>query len=222
MQEEREQSFLPADDAPVSVQNSNGDVAVSTHNGQRVVVDALVTAPSERRVGDVTIEGGSADGEFVVEAVVDGDTSQVSVDLEVRVPDGTEVETVQSENGDVEVQSVASVAAARSRNGDAAVRGVGQVGSVGTENGDVAAEVPAPLPGDVTVESTNGDAEVWVSPDADADLWATTDNGDVTVEGLDLADRQDSETEVRGTLGEGTNEVTVSTENGDVTVDALD
>ena len=54
VQEEREWSFLPSDDGwPVSVHNENGDVAVSTHNGQRVVVDALVTAPSEERLGDV-------------------------------------------------------------------------------------------------------------------------------------------------------------------------
>lgn len=222
VQAEREKSFLPDDDAVVSIRNENGDVDVTPHNGQRVVVDAVVSAPSERRLEDVTVGGGSADGEFVVDVRIDGDSSRVSADLDVRVPEETGLASVQSQNGDVEVREVASVAAVRSSNGDVTVRDVGQAGSATTENGDVAADLPAPLPGDVTVRAENGDVTAWLSPDADADLWATTDNGDVTVEGLDLADRQESRTEVRGVLGEETHEVTVSSENGDVTVDPLD
>jgi DUF4097 and DUF4098 domain-containing protein YvlB len=223
VQEEREWSFLPSDDGwPVSVHNENGDVAVSTHNGQRVVVDALVTAPSEERLGDVTVDGDASNGEFVVAVRVDGDSSRVSADLDVQVPEGTEMASVQSENGDVDVRGVASVSVARSRNGDVSVRDAGPFGTARTENGDVDAELPAPRPGDVTVRSTNGDAEAMVSPDVDAALVASTRNGDVEVNGLDLTDSQVSETEIRGVLGEGTHEVTVASENGDVTVGALD
>lgn len=222
VQDERTESFLPSDDAPVGVYNENGDVTVSTHNGQQVVVDALVTAPSENRLNDVTVESTSADGEFVVDVRVDGDTSRVSADLDVRVPEGTEMSSVQSENGDVEVRGAASVAGARSRNGDVTVRDAGPVGSVSTENGDVEADLPAPLPGDVTVRSTNGDVDAWLSPEVDAELVASTENGTVTVSGLDLADREESESEVRGVLGDGTDEVSVSSENGDVTIGALD
>lgn len=222
VEETRQREFDPEDGLAVGVQAENGDLDVETHDGDRVVVDATVSAPSEERLEDVTIDGGASDGEFVVAVRVDGDSSSVSADLDVQIPEETEVAPVVTRNGDVEVRDVASVEAARSSNGDVTVRDVGQAGSMGTENGDVEGELPAPLPGDVTVESTNGDAEVWLSPDADAELWATTENGDVTVEGLELADRQASETEVRGVLGEGTHEVTVSSENGDVTVEALD
>jgi len=206
----------------VNVVNGNGDVAVETHDGELVVVDASVSAPSEERLEDVTIDGGSRDGEFGIEVRVEGSSSTVSADLDVRVPEGTEMASVRTENGDVNVESVASVSAARSRNGDVAVRNAGPVELVSTENGDVEAEIPAPLPGDVTVRTTNGDAEAWLSPDVDAELVASTRNGDVAVSGLELADHQKSANEVRGVLGDGTDEVTVASENGDVTVDALD
>lgn len=222
VEETREREYDPADGAAVNVDNESGDVDVETHDGDRMVVNATVSAPSEERLEDVALASDASDGEFTVEVLVDGDSSRVSSDLDVRVPEGTEMASVVTENGDVDVGGVASVAAARSSNGDVTVRDVGRAGSMSTENGDVKADLPAPLPGDVNVESTNGDAEAWLSPDADAELWATTENGDVTVEGLELADRQESETEVRGVLGEGTDEVTVSSENGDVTVEVLD
>ena len=222
VEETRDLTFDPSDDAAVSVQNENGDVDVETHDGDQVVVDATVSAPSDERLADVRIAGEASDGEFTVAVRVDGDSSGVSADLDVRVPEGTEMASVQSENGDVTVRSVATVAAARSRNGDVTVRDAGQVGSVATENGDVEAEVPAPLPGDVTVRSTNGDVAVRLSPDVDAELVVSTRNGEIEVRDLDLADSQVSETEVRGVLGDGTDEVAVSSQNGDVTVDALD
>lgn len=222
VEETRKQEFDPADDAAVNVQNQNGDISVDIHDGERMVVDASVSAPSEERLGDVAIASDASDGEFTVEVLVDGDTSGVRADLDIRAPEGTAMASVQSENGEVSVREVLSVSAARSRNGDVRVRNAGPVGSVSTENGDVEADVPAPLPGDVTVRSTNGDVDAWLSPDVDAALRVTTENGGVDVRDLDLADRQESESAVQGVLGEGANEVTVSSENGTVTVGSLD
>jgi hypothetical protein len=222
VEETREREFDPGDGAAVSLDTQNGDVAVETHDGDRVVVEARVSAPSGGRLADVSLTSDASDGEFTVMARVDGGWNRVSVDLDARVPADTPVDSVVTQNGDVDVRDVASVSAARSSNGDVTVRDVGQTGSVGTENGDVEAEIPAPLPGDVHVESTNGDADAWLSPAVDAELWATTENGEVTVSGLKLNDSRVAENEVRGVLGDGTDEVTVTSENGDVTVEALD
>jgi len=46
VEESRELEFDPGEDAPVNVVNGNGDVAVETHDGELVVVDASVSAPS--------------------------------------------------------------------------------------------------------------------------------------------------------------------------------
>lgn len=223
VEESRTLEFDPGDDAAVSVRSGNGDVSVETHGGDGVVVEAAVSAPTEERLADVTVEGDARDDAFHVEVRVAGDTSRVRADLDVRVPEGAELASVQSENGDVDVREVAAVSTARSQNGDVTVGDTGPVESVGAENGDVEADVPAPLPGDVTVQSENGDVDARLSPDVDAELAATTQNGDVEVRDLELADREESESEpgVRGVLGSGTNLVSVASVNGDVTVERL-
>ncbi|MFC3477627.1 DUF4097 family beta strand repeat-containing protein [Halobacterium litoreum] len=222
VEETREREFGAPDGRPVRVSTENGNIAVETHDGGQVAVEAVVAVPSESRFEDVTVTSSEIEDALAVTPEVVGNASRVSVDLSVRVPEGAAMAVVQSENGDVTVRDTASVEAARSSNGDVTVRDAGPVESVSTENGDIAADVPAPLPGDVLLHSENGDVDAALSPDADAALDAQTTNGDVTVDGLDLRDASTTDTHVTGTLGDGTHEVTAATTNGDVTVEALD
>jgi DUF4097 and DUF4098 domain-containing protein YvlB len=224
-EETREVEFeLPGEDAAVSVRSSNGDVDVATHDGEVVAVTARLSGPSEDRVDGVEVSGSTGAGDLQVG--LEGTTGRVSADFDVRVPAGTPAGDLETDNGDVDVRDVAGVASAVSENGSVTVRSAGPVSTAETENGDVDADVPAPLPGDVTVRSENGDVDASLSPDADAEVVARTDNGDASVDdGLGLADRQqsgDGETEIRGVLGDGTHEVLAESDNGDVEVDALD
>lgn len=221
VQETRERQFDLSSDAAVRVTSENGDIDVETGDDAGVTVDALVTAPSEDRLDDVTVQASDGDGELAVDVDVTGGTSRVSVDLDVEVPEGTAMRVVQSQNGDVEIRDVSSVEAARSSNGDVAVRDAGPVESVATENGDVDADVPASLAGDVLLRTENGDVDAAVSRDVDAVVDARTTNGDVSV-APDLSDADVSETRVTGTIGDGTHELSASSRNGDVELGALE
>jgi DUF4097 and DUF4098 domain-containing protein YvlB len=220
-EETREVEFdLPGEDTTVSVHSENGDVDVSTHDGDRVAVTARLSGPSEDRVEGVEVAGPTGDGDLSV--ALEGSTDRVSADFDVQVPAGTPTGDLETSNGDVEVRDVAGVESATSENGDVTVRSAGPVSTAETDNGEVAVDLPAPLPGDVTVASDNGDVDASLSPDVDAELVARTDNGDASIEGLDLSDREsEDDEEVRGVLGDGTHEVVAESDNGDVEFDAL-
>lgn len=220
--ETREYTFdLPAE-TPVRVMGKNGDVTVDTGSQTGVAVDAQVAVPSEDRLDDVSVTSSMVEGALAVDVDAQGRARNVSVDLEVVVPEGTAMAVVQTGNGDVDVTGVDGVEAARSSNGNVTVRDAGPVQSVGTENGDVDADVPAPLPGEVLLRTENGDVEAALSPAVDGMLDAQTQNGTVSVSGLGLADADRSDSHVTGTLGDGGPEVTVAAVNGDVTVQVLD
>jgi DUF4097 and DUF4098 domain-containing protein YvlB len=221
VEESRELSFDAPADGRVGVVTANGDVSVSTHSGTDVAVAAVVSAPSESRVEDVTVTGEREGGDLRVGWRVDGSENRVGVDFDVRVPEETAVASVETENGDVSVRGVGGVGRAQSENGDVTIADAGPLGGVSTENGDIDADVLAPLPGDVTVSSENGDVSADVSPDVNASVTAVTENGDVDVgDGLALADASVSESRVAGRLGDGEHVLTVETANGDVTLDA--
>ncbi|MCG1004257.1 MULTISPECIES: DUF4097 family beta strand repeat-containing protein [Halobacterium] len=222
VQETRERYFDLPDGGRLRIENANGDVNVSGRNRPEVSVDAVVTVPSDERLDDVTVAVSGDGDDRALTVDIDGDTSSVSVDIDVRAPEDAAMGSVQTDNGHVEVRGVAGVAAARSMNGSVTVRDAGPVSTVASENGDVAADVPAPLPGDVSVRTENGDVEVALSPEADATLDARTETGYVEIEELPLEDERGDNAHVTGTLGGGTRDVTIGTTNGRVVVEPLE
>lgn len=221
-EETRDVEFdLPAEDTAVSVSGKHGDVAVSTHDSEQVAVTARLSGPSEERVDGAEVAGQTgADGLSVALA---GTTDGVSAAFDVQVPAGTAVGELETSNGDIDVQDVAGVESATTDNGDVTVQSAGPVSAAETTNGAVTIDEPAPLSGDVTAVSNNGDVSVSLSPDADAEVVARTDNGETGIEDLELFDlrRDGDDGMVRGVLGEGTHEVVAESDNGDVEFDAL-
>lgn len=224
--ETRELSFDAPRETPVHVETRNGDVTVESSDGSSLDVTAELSAPGEHRFETVSVTGEKVEERFEVAATYAEEANRVRVDLQVEVPEGVAVSSVQTENGDVTVTGVDGPVAFDTRNGDVDVTDVAGVSGARSENGDVDVELPAPLPGDVDVASTNGVVHAAVSPDVDAALDARTENGDATVDGLGFDDASGGEdgepAQVSGTLGDGTHEVSVTTRNGDVELSALE
>lgn len=91
---------------------------------------------------------------------------------------------------------------------------------VATHNGSIDVEVVA-IDDDAAIESTNGSIDAALVPDLDAAVTATTDNGSVNLHDLDLAAATNSDADVSGTLGDGTNALALRTNNGSIDLRAL-
>ena len=221
VQETREQYFDVPDGARIRVENTNGDVDVTGRDRPDGSVDATVTVPGESRLDDVTVAVDEGGDEVTVAVDIGGDTSRVSVDLDLLVPEDAAMAAVETENGHVEVRDVSGVGTARSANGNVTVRNAGPVSTVSSANGDIAADVPAPLPGDVLVRTENGNVEAALSPDVDATLDARTETKYVEIEDVEVQNRSGDNAHVTGTLGDGTHDVTMRTTNGRIEIRAL-
>lgn len=175
------------------------------------------------------------------------DTANVSVDVDLTVPEDLsvmEVETVngaitvtglpvgidresefrslhgviRTQNGDVELEAVDGLwVYVESVNGDVTLQNVGDVGDVYTRNGDIEADLPS-VDGSEGFRSTNGDVTVAIPEDAGIGASLETTNGEAAVEGLPLSVENRSETRIAGTLGDRDGELTLRTVNGDVTL----
>jgi hypothetical protein len=157
------------------------------------------------------------DGEVVVRNTV-GDVTVETNDGDVTATGVRGDVTARTTDGSVSVERVDGVVVARSRDGDVSVDDPGSVGTVRTDDGTVTAAVPA-VDGTGTVRSTDGDVTVTLGHGVDAAVEATTADGQVTA--VDVLDdvRTATETTVTGTVGDGTNQLTVRTTDGDVTVE---
>ncbi|WP_160135000.1 DUF4097 family beta strand repeat-containing protein [Halococcus salsus] len=161
-----------------------------------------------------------------------------SISLDAAVPSGIRVEAVTAKNGDATATGVVGDVALRSTNGTVAARNVdgfvslsstnGPVrarrvrGIAGAEttNGDVDVHVPR-IDGHVSLSLTNGQITAALAPNLDARVTATTTNGNITTTGLPLDATGSDRNSLTGTIGTGTNRLTVRTTNGSIKLTRL-
>ncbi|ELZ28216.1 hypothetical protein C475_05405 [Halosimplex carlsbadense 2-9-1] len=237
--ESAERSFDPGDADELVVRTDSGDVTLSAGDGGAVSGTVRKESRSgEDTLEEVTVEGTVEDGRLTVAPRWPNGNENVTVDLDLSVPDGLAVVEASSSNGDIEAEGVAGDGTYSSTNGDVAVTGVdgfvtvestngdidasdvGGLDRADTTLGDVAVDVPA-IRGDVTVESTNGDVTAAVAAGLSATVTLETTNGDASVEGVSMTVESSEESEIRGTMGEGEHALTVDSTNGDVTLQGL-
>lgn len=231
-------TFDPQSDRPIRLNTWNGDVSVSTHTADRIEIAVTFRAYDIERLEELSLEGITRDSGYLIELIGSGATDSTGASLDVRLPNTMEIDSVntnngdirvidvpgggrfETDNGDVEVRQV-NTALVRTTNGDATVRGVDRISGVHTTNGDLTVDVPATISGDVSLTTTNGDVTTSLSPDIDAHLRAMTETGDISYQGPPLIDADIETDYISGQLGTGGRELLVETTNGDIDLFSL-
>lgn len=93
-------------------------------------------------------------------------------------------------------------------------------GSVRTSNASVEVDVPR-IDGDTEIATSNGGIDAALARGLDAAVTATTTNGSVEVTGLDLDSVEQSDTNLSGSLGDGTYTLSLETKNASIDLQAL-
>ncbi|QLH80433.1 DUF4097 family beta strand repeat-containing protein [Halosimplex pelagicum] len=234
--ESAERSFDPGDADELAVRTDSGDVTLSAGDGDAVTGTVRKASRSgEDALDEVTVEGSVEDGRLTVAPQRPDSNANVTVTLDLAVPEGLSVAEASSGNGDVEADGVAGDGTYSSTNGDVDVTGVdgfvtvestngdlaasdvGGLDGADTTNGDVTVDVSA-MRGDVTCRSRNGDVTAAVADDLSAAVTLATDNGDATVESVQLTVESSGERRVEGTMGAGEHALELRSTNGDVTL----
>ena len=234
-----EEVSIPAE-TPIRVTNRNGDVTIEDGGGATATLEIRKSTRYGADLFDqVTVQTGVEDEQFHVETVDDTLPGQsVSVDLTLYLPADVPVDSVRTDNGDVQVVDVPGDATLRTTNGDVRADGVDGFLTLRSGNGDLTArsitgldgartingDIDVAIPsirGDTRIGTTNGDVRVAVPEDLDAVVELRTTNGDVGVSGLDFERSVDRSRRIRGTLGSGGDELTAVSTNGDVRVRPL-
>lgn len=195
-------------DGDTVIVRSSGDPGL--FGGPNVKVD--VSLPAGVRVASASVDSG---GLLVEDARVESGTTLRAGNggVVARGVDGDV--TVRASNGGAIAEDVAGFVTARAKNGGAVVKDCDGVDGASTENGGVEADVTA-LRDDTTLSTRNGGVEAALSPDLDAHVVATAENGGVDVTDAPLSEASVSGSRVEGTIGDGTHELHLETVNGGV------
>lgn len=228
--EEVSYNFTLNDGGRFSLENINGDVTVTGGRGNEVEVLAIKEAPNQEALDNIQILVDDSAGSIRIETDYPNDSdggwfkrnfsNKGSVTYVVRVPAGTNLEAVESVNGDLEISGVTGVVKASTVNGDIIATGLTSNTDIETVNGTVNANFVS-LRGTqkAKCESVNGKLVVSLPEDADASVSAETINGGI--DGSDFGLKTSKGfvgRDLEGDIGEGSARLALSTVNGAIKI----
>lgn len=215
--------------SPVSIDNTNGRIVVTSWDQPRVRIHAVRRAESREMLEKVTVEvRGNANGVSIATRMPSrndsgffdllfGNSGNAAVDYEVTVPRATNLK-VENTNGSITVSDVSGSADLSTTNGRIEAMRCSGTMSAGTTNGSIRAELLRVSPAkSMKFETTNGSITLVVPPGFAADVEAETTNGSIRTD-LPVLTKSFSRRELRGTLNGGGVDLDLHTTNGSIEI----
>lgn len=223
-----------------SLKNTNGNVHISTWNKNEVDISAVKTArKKEEDLKKVTIEIDARAGSVAVDTIYPKrilNNIQVSVEYEVKVPEGVRLEMIDTTNGSIELRGRYGDVKADTTNGEIILSGSAKTASLDTTNGDIKADsvqgrvyadttngsiifAVTSVTDDIKADTTNGSIRVKLGGDVNAQLKAHTTNGTIEVDfPVTLQSISKRRNRIEGTIGKGGALLSLETTNGSITI----
>ena len=223
--EEETYSYKLNDGGRLSVSNVNGSITVSGGSGDSVEITAIKKADKQETLDGIEIEITHSADSIVIETELpdsghwySGDNGQVT--YVITVPAGTNLDSIETVNGEVKVSGVSGDVSAESVNGSLDCSDLASDASFATVNGSIEASFTK-LDGQqkVKAETVNGRITVNVPKNADVEVSADTLNGGINGRDFGLeTDKGFVGSDLNGSIGSGSASLNVDTVNGSIKI----
>ena len=214
---------------PVSIDNVNGRITVTTWDQPRVRIHAIRKAESKEVLDKLSVDVRQNANGLTIETHMPkrdgggfldflfGNEGNSSIDYDVTVPRMTDLK-VENTNGGISASDVVGVIELSTTNGRIeAIRCSGSM-NAGTTNGAIRAELVQVSSGKpMKFETTNGSITLLVPPSFAANVTAETTNGSIRTD-LPVTTKSFSRRELHGTMNGGGAELGLYTTNGSIEV----
>jgi DUF4097 and DUF4098 domain-containing protein YvlB len=216
-------SFDSNQNTTLKVTNINGKIDINTYSGDTVKMDVekRVREKEKAQFDFTKVNVTQDDNEIIIETIrEDPEMDDVTVNLNILVPEYVNVESVTTSNGDVTVKGTEGYPTVSSSNGKVTVQGTDGISDVSTSNGEIIVEIHD-FKEDIDISSSNGKIVVHLLSTLNATISMQTSNGDAEVIGLTLDDLVDGGKTLSGTLNGGGHTISISSSNANLELGKL-
>ncbi|MEE8495945.1 MAG: DUF4097 family beta strand repeat-containing protein [Xanthomonadales bacterium] len=225
--EEESYSFELSEGGRLSVSNVNGSITVTGGSGDSVEIVAIKTADNQKALDGIEIEITNTADSIEIETDLPnssrwfgGGNNGASVTYEIKVPASTNLDSVETVNGHVEVGGVLGDVQAESVNGSLDLSGLAANASLSTVNGSIDASFSR-LEGQqkVKAETVNGRVTIRIPKDSDVDISADTLNGGINARDFGLETKKGFVgSDLNGSIGSGSARLNIDTVSGSIKI----
>ncbi len=227
VREEEQFTFELDSGGRFSLENVNGGITVVGGDGNEVIVIARKKADNQKGLDGIEILIDASSTSISIDTKLPknkgwfgGNTEGAQVTYEVSLPATTNLDSISSVNGGVEIRGVFGEIEAETVNGGVDVEDISSDASLETVNGSITARVSS-LTGDqrLQLETVNGRINVSIPENSDVTLSAETVNGSINADDFGIeADKGLIGRSLRGTVGDGSARLSADTVNGGVKI----
>lgn len=226
--EEETFSFPLNDGGSLSVENVNGSITVTGGSGDTVEIIAIKKANNQKTLDGIEIEiTHTADAIVIETELPDSDNHWYNmgsdggqVTYKIIVPTGTNLDSIETVNGEVGISGVSGNVAAESVNGDLILSDLAADCSLATVNGSINASFDT-LEGEqkVKAETVNGSVTLEIPKNSSVAVSADTFNGDINARDFGLeTEKGFLGSDLNGSIGSGSASLNVDTVNGSIKI----
>lgn len=225
--EEETFSFTLNDGGRFSISNVNGSITITGESGNNVEILAIKKADNEEELEEIEIEISHSANEIIIETEVgksDGwfssGNNSGQVKYEITLPTGTQLDSVDTVNGGVNISGISGEVVAETVNGGIDVTDLTGDANLSTVNGGIDAKF-ARLEGQQSVkaETVNGRISITLPSNADVRVSADTLNGSINGRDFGLVtDKGFVGSDLNGDIGNGSARLNIDTVNGSIKI----
>ncbi len=210
-----------------SISNVNGSISVTGSDGSQVEIVATKKADNQEDLDKIEIEISASSSEIRVKTELgksnrwfSSGNSSGEVKYEIIVPAGTQLDAVETVNGDVTISGVSGDVEAESVNGRLNVDGLAGNASLSTVNGSVEAGFTR-LGGQQRVKAETVNGRVTINLPADADVKVSADSLNGSINCSDFGRETEKGfigSDLNGNIGNGSARLDIDTVNGSIKI----
>jgi DUF4097 and DUF4098 domain-containing protein YvlB len=225
--EEETYSFELDEGGRLSVSNVNGSITVTGGSGNSVEVIAIKKGDNQDIVDGIEIQVSATDDSIVIETELPdsgkwynrGDNNG-QVTYQIIVPASTNLDSIETVNGELDISGVSGDVVAESVNGSLDLSDLSGDVTMETVNGSVEASFRS-LGGEQSVKAAtvNGRITLRIPKDADVDISADTLNGSINASDFGLkTEKGFVGSDLNGKVGHGSARLNLDTVNGSIKI----
>jgi DUF4097 and DUF4098 domain-containing protein YvlB len=210
------QSFPLSQQGSVRLETARGDIDISTHNGNEVKIEAIISADDSAELEKMKlIFEAEADSVFI-STTPDSITAKANIEYFVKVPVKLKSLFLSTLGGEIKSRGTYGDIDFKTANGDIDFRGEFSGCQLASANGDIDVYIKDILSGDISAKSSNGSIKITVKSGSNFSVEGSTVTGSIRSEFSTRVTGEPLGPKITGTINNGTHKLQLSTVNGNI------
>ncbi len=210
------QSFPLSQQGSVRLETARGDIDISTHSGNEVKIEAIVSADDSAELEKMKlIFEAEADSVFI-SITPDSIKAKANIEYFLKVPEKLKSLKLSTRGGEIKSKGTYEDINFKTANGDIDFRGDFSGCQLASANGDIDVYVKDILKGDISVKNANGSIKITIKPDSGFSVEGSTVTGSIRSEFSTTVTSDPLGPKITGTVNNGTYKLQLNTVNGNI------